>query len=802
MAEYTPLLKHRFAHWPIRLLLIIAVLALIAVGVGIWFYRHLSASLAQLDGTATLADLSAPVTVARDAQGVPTVRAANRLDVARATGFLHAQERFFQMDLLRRKAAGELAELVSNKALAYDRQVRVHRFRARAQDTLSSLPGAQRRVIEAYTAGVNAGLTALAAAPFEYALLGAKPAPWRPADTLLAGYAMYLDLQATEIQRESVYGVLHDVLPPALYAFLTPVGTEWDAPLLGQAFATPPPPGPEVFDARQQPPLLPPLFDYSATPVLGSNNWAVAGAHTAHGGALLAVDMHLKLRAPNVWYRISLVFPDASGRPWQVTGVTLPGTPAIVVGSNGHVAWGFTNSQGDWLDLVELESAGANAYLTPDGPQPFQRRQEIIRVKNGDADTLEVLETIWGPVIDADHRGRLRALRWIAHDRGAMDMTMMNLETADSIEAAIAIANQSGAPAQNFVVAGADGRVGWSILGPIPRRFGHSGRLPSSWADGQRGWHSRRAPEEYPRIIEPASGRLWTANARTVDGEWLALLGDGGYALGARARQIRDALLTLKQADEIALLALQLDDRAVFLQRWRDLLLATLDAEALAADPRRQAVRDSVENWGGRAAIDSVGYRLVREFRLTLAAEVFAPLTAACYQADARCDYAWVRQQEGPLWRLVSEQPAHLLNPNYASWHEQLLAAADTLLERTTRNGAELIEHTWGEYNTVHVRHPLSAAIPVLEWWLDMPVLPLPGDTFMPRVQTPRAGASQRMVVAPGREAQGIFHMPGGQSGHPLSPFYRTGHRAWAAGEPNPLLPGPTVYTLTLRPKP
>lgn len=806
----TPRTGRRFARAGVAVL---AAAALTAVGSGAWFRARVRASLPLVSGERALAGLGAPVRVERDRLSVPVVRGASRADVARATGFLHAQERFFQMDLTRRRAAGELAEIFGPDALVLDRETRVFRMREVARRAVQALPAQERALLTAYTEGVASGLQALQAPPPEYLLLRAEPAPWKEEDALLVALAMFLTLQGGQAGQESTRGLMHDVLPAPLTAFLDPLGTEWDAPLEGEPFAQPPVPPAGVVDLRKGPPRAASLEPWDENGFAlseiawGSNNWAVAGTHTKHGGALVADDMHLGLAVPNTWYRASLVFSDA-GAERRVTGVTLPGAPFVVAGSNGRVAWGFTNSEGDWADLVELEIDPQNqdAYRTPEGPRTFERARETIRVKGKPDEALEVVSTVWGPVVDTDHRGRRRALAWVPLREGGLNAALLRLESAADLDAAQRIAPETGIPHQNFVAADSGGHIGWTIMGRIPRRVGHDGRLPSSWADGTRRWDGWLAAAEQPRIVDPPSGRIWTANARVVAADKLAIVGYGGYDLGARQRQIRDDLLATPVASEADMLRVQLDDRALFLERWQKLLVGLLTREAIAKDARRAEARRFVESWGGRASADSVGYRIVRNFRGRVARDALLPLVTACEKADARFDYLGrrpsqgVRLFEGPLWALVSERPLHLLDPAFASWDELLLRALDATLAALVDDGTPLSERTWGQANATLIQHPMSRAVPQIAALLDMPREELPGDSHMPRVQHPTNGASERLAVSPGREELGYFHMPAGQSGHFLSPHYGDSHAAWAKGEPTPFLPGPAVNVLTLVP--
>lgn len=787
-----------------RRFVVLIGLGLLLLGAGLagGAYGFLRASLPQLDGERRLAGLAAEVVVERDAQGIATVRGEQRADVARATGFIHAQDRFFQMDLLRRSPAGELAALVGPAALAMDRDMRLHGLRQVAEAVLADLPEAERALLRSYAEGVNAGLAALGVRPFEYALLQTTPQPWQPADSVLVILTMFVDLQDRRAVREAQFAAMQAELPPGLFDFLTAHDTFWDAPLDGSTLAQVPLPPASEVDLRQRPPqelvwgTVEPEGDDLA---VGSNNWAIAPQLSADGHAWLADDMHLGLRMPNLWYRLRLEWRDA-GEPQAVTGVSLPGTPAVIVGSNGQIAWGFTNSYGDWSDLVELEldPDDAERYRTPSGYQHFQQREERIEVKGGEPQKIVFRETVWGPVLEGVGTLPARALRWVAHEPQAINLNLLQLETATDLQTALAVANRAGVPAQNFVAVDRAGNIGWTIAGRMPKRVGYNPSLPSAGAAGG-GWQGWIAPQDYPRIVNPSDGLLWTANNRIIGGEALALLGDGGYSLGARATQIHAGLQALNEATPEDLLAIQLDDRALFLARWRGLMLELLDEAALADQPRRAALRAQLEQWQGRAVPEAVGYRLVRAFRLFLHEAVFQALTAdvEALDPDFRFD---LPQAEQALWRLASEQPQHLLDARYGSWREQLLAVADRVVEYFWEDDTGLQAATWGEFNRLRMVHPLSLAVPALSRWLNMPAEPLPGDSHMPRVQARSHGASQRLVVSPAREEESLLHMPGGQSGHPLSPYYRAGHADWVEGRPAPLLPGPAQHQLRLRP--
>ena len=819
-------------------LLILIVLAF-ATG---WWLMH--GSLAKLDGDVPLPGLSAVVSIERDALGVVTVHAANEIDAMRALGYVHAQERFFEMDLMRRSAAGELSELFGRVALDLDKQHRVHRFRARALDQLGTIAGDHMPQLQAYTDGVNAGLADLRVRPWPYLLLQTKPEPWQLSDTALAGYAMFFDLQGGTNERELALWRIRQVVPTALYKLIAADGTEWDAPLEGVARGNVALPDAATLDLRKLPaPGIdgsPPYVDANAP---GSNNFAVAGALTKDGRAIVASDMHLGLRAPNIWFRARLLYPDARAVEGKVdvSGFTLPGIPAVIVGSNTHVAWGFTNSYGDWADWVEDCDEAINTACRQVNTALTDDHDETIFVKGEPPILMKVVQRLEGTRTPAVAGASARlSLIWTAHFPGALTLGSMDMAHAQDIDAAIRTGNHAGIPAQNMLVADSNGHIAWTIAGRIPAdfiidkcprnaplkvpvpppgmivetlpppgtvaekrpppRMQESQEMPApscfSWG---RLDHTLWA-EQNPAILNPPSDRLWSANNRVTDGTDLATIGDSGYALGARAKQIHDDLFAKNQFTEKDLLAIQLDDRTLFLERWWKQLRALVQS---SNDPVLRRIEAATRHWDAHASADAVSYRIVRAWRLSVLDRIQQGLMAPAEVALGK-DFVMpqLEQLEGVAWELITQRPINLLPRKFDSWDQLLIDAAhdsDSKLEKI----GPLEQRRWGERNTAAICHPLAGALPsFLKHFLCMPADALPGDSNMPRVAAPDFGASERMVVSPGHETDGIIEMPAGQSGNPLSPFWGAGHAAWVRGEATPFLPGPTVHVLRLVPAP
>ena len=811
--------KNKLTVWSRRVLLVALALLVLAL-LAAWLY--LRGSLAKLDGTQHAPGLETTASVARDAHGVPLISGGSRLDVAYATGFVHAQERYFQMDLLRRSAAGELSELFGARALPMDKSRRFHRFRARADLAFKAMSAPDRALLERYGAGVNAGLAALSAKPFEYALVGMAPRAWSPSDSLLVIWAMYFDLQNNLLPRELSRGWLAEHSSDEQRAFLTPESTQWDAPLDADSVPGEPAPIPAAAPAWWGKPglatagvatqplatmatamsmaPLPSTAEFFNT--IGSNNWAVAGSRSDTGAAIVSDDMHLGIMLPNTWYRAALQFPDGKGGQRHVVGVTLPGTPVVVVGSNGHVAWGYTNSYGDYLDLIALEAdpARPGQVRTHAGWETPSVYEEKILVKGAPTETLVVRETSLGPIREA--MGRSYAVHWTAHAPGAVNVNAQKLETTDTLDQALAIAPTLGVPAQNFVAGDDKGNIGWTIAGLLPRRApaGVQITYPLSADDRAGVWDGWLTPAEYPKVVNPAGGQLATANSRQLAGAGAALIGDGGFDLGARTHQVREGLTALGAKTGVnQVYAIALDDRALVLAPWRERAIAALDAKAGADHPRRaEALALLQSSWTGRASVDSVGYRITRGYMYALYDILFENADQQLAAIDPKANMAAVSARwPVVLARLLDARPAGWLPPQYADWHALQLMALDRVIGDLSRDDKPLPDATWGNRNTAAIAHPMASAVPLVGYFLKAPADLLAGDQHMPRVAGPTFGQSERMTVSPGREQEGIYNMPGGQSGHPLSSYFLGGHEDWVAGRATALLPGPAQHTLT-----
>jgi penicillin amidase len=770
----------------------------------------LKLSVPVLDGVIKNPHIDAKVTVKRDWRGIPLIEADTLADSIYTIGFLHGQERFFQMDLVRRHAAGELAELFGSSAIDKDKTARLHRFRNKAVAALAQLPSEQREILDNYTKGVNEGLQVLDGMPYEYRLMLTSPDPWLAEDSILVNMAMYLLLQANSGEHpEIISDKLSKVYSRDYVDFLMATHSEWDVAVDGSAFK------PVGFLSAKQNLLMnkeiPEGADnFSFTASLennplneispGSNSWVVSSAFKSLGRAMLANDMHLPLQIPNSWYALSMTYKH-QGEARQTTGLTIPGLPVIAAGSNGAIAWGLTNVNGDWSDLVRLKMLDDDHYQTTQGIKKIERFQEQIKVRGGETVTVEVQETQWGPIIKSKDEHIAYALNWVAHYPSANNLNAVGLITAKTLDGAIDIATGSGMAHVNIVMADTAGDTAWTVMGRLPNRSGFDGARSQSWDQGDKLWQGWLTSAEYPTLYSADHDTIWTANNRVVGGEAAKTIGKGArYALGARAMRIRDALQAMDKVDEHVMHSLQLDTVNILMPRWQSLMLTAL--EGVEDKMIRQQIYPLVGQWDGTANKDSAGYRMLRAFRTKVADRVMQVLAA-----DALSQYPSLRwhdlslQWESPVWAAVEARSEEALPEEFGSWDELLeyLITDEIYPFYNKATNGDITQAKWGNVNRFHPQHPLTKVLP-LDWLLNLPSEGMSGDKNVPIAQFGNFGASMRMVVSPSQEDKGLLTMPVGQAGNPLTPYFGAGHQQWLEGKPLPFLPQDAQYELVLKP--
>ena len=774
------------------------ILLLVLASAIIFSIIKLRVSLPIRDGELQIKGLDLPVTVTSGRFGVPTIIASTRRDAALALGYVTAQDRLFQMDLLRRRASGRLSEIVGKIAIEADKRQRVIGFNRVTQAIVANFSDEQREILVAHADGVNAFIRQMDTAPFEFLLLGYQPEPWTVEDSLLVVMNIFQVLSFRE-DDERMMTIMEKSIPPEVVAFLTPDTDSYTQVLLGGPDShrpIQPIPVEALASIRRTPKQTGERLVRTTSRVAGSNGWAVDQSKTADGRAIVANDMHLSLSIPNTWYRASLRYGNV-----EISGVILPGAPVVVVGSNGHVAWGFTYIAGDFLDLVQLEINPENPdeYKTPNGWRRFEIINERIEIKGGGHIVQPVRLTIWGPVSQKPLMGQPVAIHWTALQPEAVGMELLDMDQAITLDDALHVMNHFGGPPLNVTMADDVGQIAWTYCGKIPIRKGFDGSSTKSWADGDIGWEGYIPPSELPRVISPPEGFIATANNRTLGKDYPYVIGYN-FANSHRAYRINKRLREMDQVTEQDMFQLQLDTTSHFYEFYQQLALSVLTEAAITNEPLLLEARRQIAAWDGKAEVDSVAFGLLVRFRQTLAEDVFEPFLVPCQETDKRFSYTW-RNMETPLRALLRERIAAVLpDPaNYLDWEQFILAKLEESIEQLLREHdlKSLDQLTWGTIHTTQISHPLGF-IPILGKILNMPQDPLPGGNHCVRATR----ASERMVISPEHHADGILHIPCGQSGHPLSENYKDQYSYWLKGESLPFLPGPATHTLTLNPDP
>ena len=747
-----------------RLGLAILALALLAAGgSGGVYWRFSRAALPQVDGEAHLAGLTAPVTVRRDAQGVPHLQASSTLDAIRAQGYVVAQDRLWQMDLLRRRALGQLAEAFGEGALPADRDIRTLGLGRAARGVLPQLPPDIRPMLDAYAAGVNAFIeTHRGALPLEFRLLRYEPRAWEPADTLAVGKLLALDL-ARGWDGEAFRAAVVDHLPADVQELLYPPAFPGDRILTGTDDA----PHRRLVTGEET--------------ARGSNNWVIAGAHTATHLPILANDPHLNLGIPSIWTAVHLTAPDL-----DVAGVSLPGAPGVVLGRNRRIAWGCTNVHDDSADLyvLEFDKADPGRYRAPGGWEAVAVVDDPIRVRTGPLSSSWRTEphpvrlSRHGPLVEID--GRVYALRWTALEDAPELTAFALMDRAAGWDDFRAALQEYPGPSQNFVYADVDGHIAWYSAGRLPLRRAGDGARPYDGATSDGEWTGFVPFALLPHAVDPPSGRLATANNRLVGSDYPYKVTRGGIGPW-RAQAIFEALESREgwTVDDVA----RLQGERLSIPH-RDLARALLEA---AGRHKGDAVWDDVARemggWSFRLDADSRAAALAFVTFRTVGDRAIGPRVKDVPRA-------WpLRRRTAAIQRLVLDRPVAWLPAGDKDWDAVLAGAwTDAVAELTGTLGPDRSRWTYGRINVMAVHHPLTRALPALGFLLNPPPREMGGGGTTPNVLwMPDAGTvegpSMRFVasLADADDTRLVNFM--GQSGHPASEHYADQLEAWARAE-------------------
>lgn len=772
------------------------VLGVVLLGGLLW----VRGSLPPLDAERVVEGLEAPITLARDARGVAIVRAEGQADGYFGLGFAHAQDRFFQMDLVRRLMAGTLAELVGGAAADSDERMRRYGYGAAALLHLENLPPEHRAVLRGYVDGVNEGLRSLRRAPPEYLLLRAPPAPWTEADALLV-YLYFYDGLSTHYRDEFHLAALDAHLPPEIAALLTPETSRFDRPVPGLEGGDPTGgyvplaiPGPDVWDVRgfqageeqrlrEEGSRVQRIY---GDPPGGSNAWVVSSPDGE--AALVASDPHLAHQVPGIWYRAELHTAASTLR-----GATLPGVPGFFVGMTDALAWGPTAAVVDQTDLVfvTVDPSDGSRYLTPELPESFVAIEETIHIKGQEARIITRQVTRWGPVIRTTHDGIPVAFQSPAHARGGLTLRHLELADARSVHDALEVVRGMGGPGLAVVLGDRDGRGAWAVAGVLPDRDGLTGRRPVDPLTAPMAWNGARPEMDRPVVLDSLGGFLFAANHRFSHLDTSASL-SGMWMSPTRAMRVHTLLSERRSLNERHHQSLQLDLVSVKHLAVRDRVLSVLDASYAEGDAHLARLRALVADWDGTADPDSPHFTAIEASWRAVRQAALSPLLGVVAREVPGFRYTWPLAHEAAL-RILEEQPLHFLPADWESWDAYLVDAL-----RSIPNAR--LEEPWGERNRAAIRHPLAQALPPLARFLNLPADPLPGWSGVVRAQGPSYGQSLRFVGRPGSPESALLDLPGGQSGHPLSRWFASDHDDWLYGRGAPLQAGAAIHTLHLEP--
>ena len=803
-----PASANRRRRW-LRLLggcaLALLVLLLIAAVAGVFWLRSVTKSaLPQLDGDLHLAGLSAPVTVRRDAHGVPHIEAATQEDLFVAQGYVTAQDRLWQMDAYRRNANGELAEVMGRSLLKHDIAQRVLQFRNTAQRVYKNLSPDERARLDAYARGVNAFIAQHPnSLPPEFALLHYKPKPWTGVDSLSVGMMMIETLDSrfeTKLARERIAQKLHN---SKLAANLYPVGSWRDHPPTGQIVdlsqPNPIPPTPQSDDDDDDEPTQTRLAPGDALHELravlglpdcdgcqpGSNNWVVSGKHTASGKPLLSNDMHLSLTVPNIWYMADLSAPG-----YHAAGVTLTGFPYVIAGHNEHVAWGFTALYADVQDLY-VEKVQGNKYQGDDAQwRPLAVDHEIIHVRGSEDAALDVRSTAHGPLLDPILAGESRpvALKWTLYDPTLNALPIYAMNVASNWTEFSAALGQWCWPTQNVVYSDDQGHIAYHAVGEIPIRPAGIADVPVG--DAKHNWAGYIPFDDLPGAFDPPSGFLATANARVTTDKSMYPITDE-WADPYRIERIYKVLQGRDGLTPKDLLALQTDVYSEVDQEMGHRFAYAID-HTTGTDTRLRKAADLMRSWDGRLAVDSAAASIETSARAALKPMILEPKLG-----DLARDYEW-SESNFALEEIVMHANPDWLPPGFKDWDAALTEAVRRGMQKGTAP-TDPSHWTYGSWHVVDLEHPLAGFLPIVGRVAGTGPQPLSGDTVTVKQVGRAFGPSQRFTMDWNNIDGSTENIALGESGNPLSPYFRDQWSDYANGRTFPLPFSPSAVAAQTR---
>ncbi len=822
MATDTPVSSRPRSRLSRLLAWLLSGLLLAALGFCAWVYSLARSPLPQLDGKLQVSGLTAPVTVRRDAHGMPTIEASSLDDLFFAQGYVTAQDRLFQMDGMRRYAAGELAEIVGEDQVEHDRQQRILGLRIAAQKAIETISAGDRPHFEAYARGVNAFIESHHdRLPLEFRILRYSPKPWTTEDSALIGAYMVEDLSTSPrhaLTREKILAKLGPELTADLY-----VNSSWrDRPPTalrpnfnknknddedededsGPDSSVAALPGAGTRSDGSGEPSIPAILHRFAMPqkslfsflgpdraffddsplVLGSNDWVVSGAHTVSGKPLLSNDMHLGHQMPNLWYAAHLRCVSPGCGNFDVTGVTLPGHPYVIVGHNQRVAWGFTNI-GPTVEDVYVETFNvAGQYLTPEGWKQPEHRREVIHVKGKPDEVLDVVLTRHGPIVTDLVPGEARklALRWTLYD--GIRSPFFAVDSAQNWEQFQRAFSEFDAPGQNVVYADVEGNIGYHATGKVPIRASGEGSLPENGSDNAHEWTGYIPFDKLPSVFNPSGGIIATANSRIVPDKYPYSISTEWEAPWRSAR-IYQVLESGKRFSAADMLALQTDIHSEADHFFSERFVYAVD-HAQHSSPRAKAAADIMRQWDGRMTADSAAPTIAERSREELTRLLLEPKLGSVPEDALRAkstlswkSYSWMMET---VWldNIVQHQPKRWLPDAYANYDELLTTAVESAVSGPD-GPLDLNSWKWGKFNAVEIQNPVLGQLPLLKRWTGPGWKEQSGSAYTVKAVAKTYGPSERITDDLANLDQSTLNLVTGEAGNFLSPYYMDQWEAW-----------------------